>query len=138
MAIDPPLNSTLTSTMTLDKTPQPRALVLHPFFFGMFPLFSLLSANLVWAGFGEVFLPVAVILAISAFLWLALWPLLRQPHKRGLVLSLFWVPFYGYSTIIDGVREHFDFRDMLGALPLIAIGLVTAERRLAPLRVFIR
>jgi hypothetical protein len=124
MAIDPPLNSTLTSTMTLDKTHRSRTLVLHPFFFGMFPLFSLLSANLVWAGFGEVFLPVAVILAISAFLWLALWPLLPQPHKRGLVLALFWIPFYGYSTIIDGVRTLFDFRDMLGALPLIAIGLV--------------
>lgn len=103
--------------MTSDNPPESKPRVLHPFFFGVFPLFSLLSANLVWAGFGEVFFPLAIVLAIAAILWLLLWPLLPQPHKRGLALSLFWLPFFGYSTIVDSLRALLGYREMLGLVP---------------------
>ena len=66
-----------------------RSLVLHPVCFGLFPIFSLLSANLVWVELKEVLLPTAAILIITGVLWLVLWPLLPERRKRGLVISLF-------------------------------------------------
>ena len=104
---------------------------MHPIFLGLFPLFSLLSANMAWAGVSEVLLPAALVLAIVAMLWLALWPLLPQPHKRGLVLSLFWLPFYGYSIIVDTLRALLGYREMLGGGTLLAIALLAAAAELA-------
>ena len=108
-------------------SPPHRTRVLHPLFFGLFPLFSLLSANLVWADFSEVLLPAATAMAITMVLWLALWALLPQPHKRGLVVSLFWLPFYGYGMIVDtarrllGTQEMASFPTILGGAALLLI-----------------
>jgi hypothetical protein len=99
-------------------------LVLHPFFFGLFPVFSLLSANLVWASFREAFLPAVVILAIALLLWLLLWPILPDARKRGLVISLFWLPFFSYGVVVDFLRDRLDFHDMLGRGQVAGIGLV--------------
>ncbi len=112
--------------MTEQPPNRSRALILHPFFFGLFPLFSLLSANMVWAGFNEVWLPAAVVIAATTLLWLALWPLLPQPHKRGLALSLFWLPFYGYSLVVDTLRDFFSFRELLSPGAVAAIAVLTA------------
>lgn len=101
-------------------------MVLHPIFLGLFPLFSLLSANMAWAGVGEVLLPAGVVLAITSALWLVLWPLLPQPHMRGLVVSLFWLPFFGYSTIVDSLRALLGYREMLGVGALAAAALLAA------------
>jgi hypothetical protein len=106
-------------------------MVLHPIFLGLFPLFSLLSANMAWAGFGEVLLPAGVVLSVAAALWITLWPLLPQPHKRGLVVSLFWLPFYGYSTIVDSLRALLGYREMLGVGALAAVALLAAALGLA-------
>lgn len=97
--------------------------MLHPFCFGVFPLVSLLSANLVSAGFHEVFLPAAAIVMLAVALWIALWPILPQPEKRGLALSLFWVPFYGYGMIVDNVRRLLGAHDM-ATLPTLVACLV--------------
>lgn len=107
--------------MSTSAPPRKHVLVAHPLFFGLFPLFSLLSTNLVSAGFSEVFLPAAAAMAIAVTLWFALWPLLPQPHKRGLVLSLFWLPFYGYGMIVDTVRRRLGTQEMAG-LPAILGG----------------
>ena len=101
-------------------------LVVHPLFFGLFPLFSLLSVNMVWAGFNEVWIPAGAVLAFTALLWLALWPLLPQPHKRGLAVSLFWLPFYGYSLIVDTLRDFFHFRELLGPGAVLAIAITAS------------
>lgn len=107
--------------MTPSAPPRKRVLVAHPIFFGLFPLFSMLSANLVSTGFGEIFLPATAVLGLTAALWVALWPLLPQPAKRGLALSLFWLPFYGYGMIVDTVRRLLGTQEMAG-LPAILGG----------------
>lgn len=106
-------------------------MVLHPIFLGLFPLFSLLSANMAWAGLGEVLLPAGVVLSVAAALWITLWPLVPQPHKRGLVVSLFWLPFFGYSTIVDSLRALLGYREMLGVGALAAVALLAAALGLA-------
>ena len=108
--------------MTSTATPPSHSLVLHPFLFGLFPLFSLLSANLVWAAFHEALLPAAAVLAIAAALWLLLWPLLPDVRKRGLVISLFWLPFFGYGTAIDFMRARLDFHELLSPAQVAAPG----------------
>ena len=100
-----------------------RCLVLHPFLFGLFPVFSLLSANLVWASFGEAFLPALVVLAIASALWLVLWPILPDARKRGMVVSLFWLPFFSYGVVVDFLRDGLDFHDMLGRGQVVGIGV---------------
>lgn len=112
--------------MTLTATPPSRSLVLHPFFFGLFPLFSWLSANLVWAAFHEALVPAIAVLAIAGLLWLALWPVLPDARKRGLVISLFWLPFFGYGATMDFVRETLNFHEMLrlGQVVGIAVALI--------------
>ena len=124
--------------MTPTESPSFHTLVLHPIFLGLFPLFSLLSANMVWAGFSEVLLPAGVVLAITAALWIALWPLLPPPHKRGIVLSLFWLPFFGYSTIVDTLRALLGYREMLGGGALAAVAMLAAAVGLASIYVLRR
>ncbi len=109
--------------MTSTATPPSHSLVLHPFFFGLFPLFSLLSANLVWAAFHEALLPGAAVLAIAAALWLLLWPILPDARKRGLVISLFWLPFFGYGTAIDFMRARLDFHELLSPAQVAGPGV---------------
>ncbi len=119
-------------------TPQHRALIAHPLLFGLFPVFSLLSANLVWAAPTEALLPAGAVLIIGGILWLVLWPVLPDRHKRGLVVSLFWLPFYAYGAVVDFIRAQFDFHDMLSpaqtvgaaaVLLLIAAALLYLLRR---------
>lgn len=101
--------------------------VLHPLAFGLFPVFSVLSVNLVWAAFSEAFLPAAAVAVITALGWLLLWPLLPDRHLRGLVISLGWLPFYGYGFLVDTARAAFRFHDMLGPLQLgTAVALLGA------------
>lgn len=114
-------------------TPQRRALIAHPLLFGLFPVFSLLSANLVWASFREAILPAGVILLITGVLWLLLWPVLPDRRKRGLVVSLFWLPFYAYGAVVDLLREQFDFHEMLGTAQIAGISAVAFLIAAAPL-----
>lgn len=100
-----------------------RLLVLHPFLFGLFPVFSLLSANLVWASFREAFLPALSVLAIAFALWCVLWPILPDARKRGLVITLFWLPFFSYGLLVDLLRDQLDFHDMLGRGQVVGIGV---------------
>ncbi len=110
----------MTSTAS-SRTP---SLVLHPFLFGLFPLFSWLSANLLWASFHEAWLPAVTVLALAGVLWLALWPILPDARKRGLVISLFWPPFFGYGAVMDLVRARLDFHEMLSATQVAGIAMV--------------
>jgi hypothetical protein len=106
------------------RQPESHSVVFHPVLFGLFPLFSLFSANSGWVAPHEVLLPAAGILSIAFALWLALCPILSR-RKRGLVISLFWLPFFGYGTTLDFVRAQLDFRAMLSPAQAIGAGLLS-------------
>lgn len=88
--------------------------VFHPFLFALFPPLSLLSANLAWVEVPEFLLPACAVLGIAAVLWVALWPVLPDAHKRGVALSLLWPPFYGYGYLLDRVRALLQNHEQLG------------------------
>jgi len=95
--------------------------VVHPFLWGLLPPLWYFSASLPWVGLDEVLLPAGTILGLSAALWLMLWPILPDPRKRGVALALYWIPFYGYGALVDGIREQFDFHRMLDPVRLVVI-----------------
>ncbi len=110
--------------MASSAHPELRPVVVHPVLFGLFPILSLFSANSGWVAPREVLLPAAAILVITGVLWLVLWPVLPPPRKRGLVISLFWLPFFGYGATLDFVRAQFDYREMLSPIQAVGIGIV--------------
>lgn len=110
---------------------------MHPFLFVLFPPLSLLSANLSWASPREVFFPACVLLGIAVTLWLLLWPLLPDPRKRGLAISLTWIPFFGYGGALDAARRYAQTQAMLGSVELagaIVIVLIVAIAAMLLLR----
>lgn len=119
--------------MRQNASKKSRNWVLHPFLFALFPPLSLLSANLAWASPVEVLLPAGVVLALAATLWLALWPLLPDPHKRGLALALAWLPFYSYGALLDALRTQFHVRDMVGPWAAATIAVLALGAALAAL-----
>ena len=95
-------------------------IVLHPFLFAIFPIASLLSTNIGDALPRDALLPCLLAEGLAIVAWLALWPLLPDPRKRGLLLSLLIVAFYGYGAVVDATRNALDFRAMLGPAQLAA------------------
>lgn len=110
--------------MSSPPQPESRSIVFHPLLFGLFPLLSLFSANSGWVAPHELLLPAAGVLIIAGVLWLALWPVLPEPRKRGLVIALFWLPFFAYGATLDFVRAQFDFRAMLSPAQAVGVGVV--------------
>ena len=119
--------------MRFRATYEGRKWVLHPFLLALFPPVSLLSANLAWAKPGEVLLPAGAVLVLAAALWIALWPLLPDPRKRGIAISLAWVPFYAYGALLDTLRERFQAQDMLGPAAVAGIAVLALAAALAAL-----
>ena len=110
--------------MTTSVPPQKSEIVAHPFLFGLFPILSLFSANSGWVALHEVLIPAAGILIIAGVLRLVLWPILPPPRKRGLVITLFWIPFFGYGAALDFLRAQLDFRAMISPAQAVGIGVV--------------
>ena len=55
-------------------------------------------------------------------LWILLWPILPCARKRGLVISLFWLPFFSYGVVVDFLRARLHFHDMVSGAHLAGIG----------------
>lgn len=100
--------------------------MLHPILFGAFPLLSIFSSNIGEARPYELLLPIIFALSLSLALWVALSPFFPDRHKRALLLSSFWLPFYGYGFAVDTARSWFHFDDMLNPLQLALTGISSA------------
>lgn len=107
-----------------------RVRVYHPFLFGLFPIVSMLSTNVGEALPRECLLPAGAVVCVAVLAWLVLRPVLPCPHKRGVVLSLLWIPFYAFGAMVDAFRARTGFHELAGplylALAAIAIGAVCA------------
>ena len=82
-----------------------RILPYYPLLFGFFPALSLLSRNVGDARFPEIGLPCLIALAVAGVLWAILTPILRNPHKVALLVTVFWVPFYTYGSLADAMTQ---------------------------------
>ncbi len=127
------MNFSMESKPSSPATRQPW--VFHPFLWAIFPVLSVQASNYGWVQTYESILPIVIMLGTAMFLWLALWPILPDRLLRGLTISLFWIPFYGYGFILNTVRSHFAFSSMVGSLKLgllcaltIALGLTVLWR----------
>lgn len=96
---------------------------------GFFPALSLLSRNVGDAHFMEIWLPFAVTLSISAVLWVVLYPVFRDRHKIALLVSAFWVPFYAYGALADGLKTA--LRAGTSPLPVAGVALAVVLGGLA-------
>jgi len=82
-----------------------RPIVLHPFLFAMYPVVALLSVNAVWVPAGEAVRALMGSLAVNLVLFAALWLILRNPLKAGLITSLLIIPLFGYGQLYGGLRS---------------------------------
>ena len=95
-----------------------RSWVIHPFLFATFPVLSLLSTHVGQVPLEDAYRPLGLALATVTVLGLALWPIVRNPQKRGLAISALMFAFFAYGPIIDGVRRALGHKVTLGTLPL--------------------
>lgn len=83
--------------------------VTHPFLIGVYPILSVYAQNASETPARELNLPIAIVLAATAVLWLALGLLLRDARKAGLLVSLGLVLFFTVSILpeaVDGVASY--------------------------------
>lgn len=76
----------------------------YPLLLGFFPAASLLSTNIGDARFYELWLPLVVVLALSLVVGGVLFGMFRDMHKAAVLLAAFWIPFYAYGGLVDGLK----------------------------------
>ncbi|MBN1687627.1 MAG: hypothetical protein JW893_00845 [Candidatus Omnitrophica bacterium] len=107
--------------------------VIHPFLFGIYPVFFLFAHNAHEAEVSEAALPFAVLLGFTCVMVLVSWILLRNFHKAGILTSVFMVLFfmYGHTRMyLDrfevfhfGLRPLHDYLVWVGLLVILPVGL---------------
>jgi hypothetical protein len=107
---------------------------IHPFLLGLFPVAFLYAQNVAEARLGEIYLPMAVISGIILIAYLVLMPIIRDGHKRALVLSVFVFLFFVHGALVAVLAETEAFakaatftpeRVVSGILILILLTAVT-------------
>lgn len=98
--------------------------ILHPFLFAAFPVLSLFSVHIDRVQIADVYIPLGVVVATSFALWLALWPLLRDPRKRALAITGLVAVSFAYGPAIDTVRRVLGSTVTSGTLALILLAIV--------------
>ncbi len=84
-----------------------RVWILHPFFFAIFPVLSLLSGNINRTPITEAFLPAGVSLLFTLLFWLLLVAMLRSKQKAAVIVSLFLLLFFSYGHFYDLINRLF-------------------------------
>jgi hypothetical protein len=117
-----PLSLMKRATASLKK----RLSVYHPFLLSVFPILALLSGNADQVFVQDALIPMGFMAVLAVTAWLLLWPLYKNPKKRGLAVSALFVLFWGYGPAIDGIRALAGNTQLLGDIPLpvlLALGL---------------
>ncbi len=80
--------------------------ILHPFLLSVVPLLFLFAHNLKRfpLSLEELFIPVAASLVLCSVLFLAAQGVLKDPHKSGLAVSVFFFSLYLYGPVHNAVR----------------------------------
>ncbi|CAB1065079.1 hypothetical protein D1BOALGB6SA_9876 [Olavius sp. associated proteobacterium Delta 1] len=78
--------------------------VIHPFLFAIFPVLFLYSHNIAQALLSDTYLPAAILLCCSIFIFLFFILIVRNSHKAGIITSVIFVLFFAYGNIA-GVIE---------------------------------
>ena len=73
--------------------------IIHPFLFAIYPVLFLYSHNLTQALFSDTYLPAAILLGGSIFVFLLFFLILRNSHKAGILTSIVFVLFFAYGNI---------------------------------------
>jgi hypothetical protein len=77
-----------------------KAIAIHPFLFGLFPVLFLYSYNIGQLRFSEILLPSAVILTFSSLIMLILWLVFKKNSKKAAVITSFiLILFFSYGHI---------------------------------------
>ncbi|RPJ51181.1 MAG: hypothetical protein EHM21_03295, partial [Chloroflexi bacterium] len=96
------------------------ALILHPFLFALYPIFALFAYNVGQIHFADAFRSLAVTLALTVFLFLAIGLLARNGHRAGLVVSLLVVMFYSFGHVYSYIHTTFPNVPVLGQANVLA------------------
>jgi len=114
-----------------------KARVLHPLFFALFPVLFAFAHNAAHVSFGELILPLLVVLACTAAFWAALWVVYRDWLNAAVVLSLFLVLFFSFGHVRDAALQAGVWLRVKYLLPvwtvLLIVGACAVKRRRGPL-----
>lgn len=85
---------------------------ISPFLFGIYPLLFLYSHNIYETQLSLLFLPLIMILTITIFLIFSLRFLLKNNHKTGIIISLFYILFFSYGSIFALISKFDNGSDL--------------------------
>jgi len=84
------------------KKTMKKALIIHPFLFGLFPILFLYSHNIGEIPFTEILIPSTIILGFTAIAVTLLWLILKRDGKKpGIITTCFLILFFSYGHIYD-------------------------------------
>ena len=104
-----------------------RPLVIHPFFFALFPALSLVSDHIELLSINNTVVVIAIVTLVVAFLSLLLLrSLVKDRQQAGLLVSLSLLLFFSYGHVFDFVTTNFEslgvrHRHLLLAWSMLAI-----------------
>lgn len=75
--------------------------IIHPILFAIYPVLFMLSHNISELSVRIVRFPLFITLLFFSLTWISLYFVLKNKHKRGLVISLFFLLFFSYGHIIN-------------------------------------
>ena len=76
-----------------------KTIVIHPFLLALYPILFFFVHNTEEFYFSETLIPMAISLGATILLWFIVNALDKNPHKTGLILSIFLVFFFAYPHI---------------------------------------
>ena len=76
-------------------------IVIHPYFFTLFPVLFLVSNNLDQASLSEILVPASFVLCITFLLLLLLGIFIKDSKKAAILISVSLILFFSYGHIYD-------------------------------------
>jgi hypothetical protein len=82
-----------------------KGFVIYPFFFAIFPALFIYSHNIGQILGSEVYLPIVIIVILTAIIWLALNMWIKNIAKSAVIVSFFFIWFFSYGHIYGLLNE---------------------------------